>query len=309
MKNILTSNSCHKLFTLFILMTLPMTVFAEYFLTSSLDDKQFPNPDHTYIPGKDTGFAQYAAVSLRKSNKVALTFDDGPDPATTPKLLDILKKENVQATFFVLTDKVTNETLPLIKRMIEDGHTVASHHHDHVSNDTKTEAVYRSGLKKTILSTVVFQDEFGANNREIYYRFPYGAYGSKSRSYHHLNVMKTVSQELFGDNCINFVFWDIDTVDWLTDMSPAEIVQNVMANLIGGTGFDFKKTSSGKYQKIKKVITKPIGGGIVLMHDIHAKTVQSIPLLLAQLREHDIEIIQLREVKEYTFNDKKCALK
>jgi peptidoglycan/xylan/chitin deacetylase (PgdA/CDA1 family) len=104
--------------------------------------------------------------------------------------------------------------------MIDEGHTVSSHHHDHVSNDTKTEVQYKVGLEKTILSTVNYHEMFGTAHREIYYRFPYGAYGSKSRSYHHLNVMKDVSQQLFGDNCINFVFWDIDTVDWLTEMTP-----------------------------------------------------------------------------------------
>jgi peptidoglycan/xylan/chitin deacetylase (PgdA/CDA1 family) len=311
MKNIIIFNHLIKLSIISFLAVLHLhnTAYAEHFLTFIDPDKQFPNPDQIYVPGKDTGFAQYAALSLRKSNKIVLTFDDGPDPVTTPELLDILKKENVQATFFVLTDKVTEETKPLVRRMIEEGHTVASHHHDHVSNDTKTEAVYKAGLKKTILSTVEFQDEYGAINREIYYRFPYGAYGSKSRSYHHLNVMKSVSQDLFADNCINFAFWDIDTVDWLPDMSSAEIAQNVMANIIGGTGYDFKRKSNGGYQKVKKTISKPLGGGVVLMHDVHSRTVKSIEILLKKLRENNVEIVQLRDVKEYSYNGKQCSLK
>jgi peptidoglycan/xylan/chitin deacetylase (PgdA/CDA1 family) len=58
-----------------------------------------------------------------------LTFDDGPNPATTPLLLDLLKKEDVQATFFLIDRWVTEDTAPLVRRMFAEGHAVALHSH------------------------------------------------------------------------------------------------------------------------------------------------------------------------------------
>lgn len=276
---------------------------------SHAETRQFPVPGQIYVPGKDTGFGQYLTKSLRNSEKVVLTFDDGPDAVTTPILLDTLKKFNIKATFFVLTDKITPETLPIIKRMIAEGHNLGSHHNDHINNNTKPESEYRNGLKKSILMTAGLMDTENSQHKEVYYRFPYGLYGSSSRAYHHLNVMKDVSNELFGDNCINFVFWDIDTVDWLEDMSPAEIAQNVMSNLKGGTAYEFKKNSDGSFSKVIYKINKPIGGGVVLMHDVHARSVASIPLLLKKFADEGVQVVPLQEVEEFAYNGKECRLK
>jgi len=61
---------------------------------------------------------------------IALTFDDGPDPRTTPQVLDELKKRNMKATFFVLGWRV--EKYPaLVKRMLDEGHVVANHTYMH----------------------------------------------------------------------------------------------------------------------------------------------------------------------------------
>jgi peptidoglycan/xylan/chitin deacetylase (PgdA/CDA1 family) len=56
-----------------------------------------------------------------------LTFDDGPNPATTPELLDLLSQEGVAATFFIIDAHVTEDTAPLVRRMHADGHAVALH--------------------------------------------------------------------------------------------------------------------------------------------------------------------------------------
>lgn len=60
---------------------------------------------------------------------VYLTFDDGPNPAATPRLLDVLARHEVAATFFVIDRHVTRETAPIIRRAFEDGHAVAIHWH------------------------------------------------------------------------------------------------------------------------------------------------------------------------------------
>ena len=58
---------------------------------------------------------------------VYLTFDDGPNPATTPDLLDVLGREGVHATFFLIDRHITEETAPIVGRMFAEGHSVALH--------------------------------------------------------------------------------------------------------------------------------------------------------------------------------------
>jgi len=58
---------------------------------------------------------------------VYLTFDDGPNPTTTPDLLDVLSREGVHATFFLIDRHITDRTAPIVQRMFADGHAVALH--------------------------------------------------------------------------------------------------------------------------------------------------------------------------------------
>ena len=61
--------------------------------------KQFPEDNLVYRPRVDIGFSQYRAPSLWGTKKVVLTFDDGPHITNTPKVLDILARYGVTATF------------------------------------------------------------------------------------------------------------------------------------------------------------------------------------------------------------------
>ena len=60
---------------------------------------------------------------------VYLTFDDGPNPTATPALLDVLARERVRATFFLIDRHLTPETAPIVRRMFDEGHAVALHSH------------------------------------------------------------------------------------------------------------------------------------------------------------------------------------
>jgi peptidoglycan/xylan/chitin deacetylase (PgdA/CDA1 family) len=61
---------------------------------------------------------------------VYLTYDDGPNPAATPMLLDALKAEAAPATFFLIDDHLTPGTAPIVRRMFEEGHAVGLHSND-----------------------------------------------------------------------------------------------------------------------------------------------------------------------------------
>ena len=57
---------------------------------------------------------------------IALTIDDGPDPSTTPRILDLLLEHNARATFFLLSDHIPgNETL--VQRIVDEGHEIGNH--------------------------------------------------------------------------------------------------------------------------------------------------------------------------------------
>ena len=58
---------------------------------------------------------------------IYLTFDDGPNPRATPALLDVLARERVRATFFLIERYVTDDTAPIVRRMFDEGHGVALH--------------------------------------------------------------------------------------------------------------------------------------------------------------------------------------
>jgi len=58
---------------------------------------------------------------------VYLTYDDGPNPSTTPDLLDVLKAELVPATFFIIDAHLSEDTAPIVKRAFAEGHAVALH--------------------------------------------------------------------------------------------------------------------------------------------------------------------------------------
>ncbi len=263
-------------------------------------EKQFPDLDINYN-SSHRGWRQYLSKSLHNTRKLVLTFDDGPHPENTPRLLDILKRYEVKATFFTMGSLI--KKYPVIaKRIVDEGHILAGHDWVHTNSNTESERVFATGLKNTVIG---LKDHY--SKRENYYRFPYGAYGRGNGGYHHLNTIKAVSQELFGENCINFAFWDIDTSDWVSNMTSDNIVQTLMANINGGTAYRFKKISGG-YTKEAYRIRTPLSGGVVLMHDIHKRTVDATEKFLKKIEGTNIEIVPLDTVKEFEYGNATCEL-
>jgi peptidoglycan/xylan/chitin deacetylase (PgdA/CDA1 family) len=60
---------------------------------------------------------------------IYLTYDDGPNPTATPHLLDSLARHEVKATFFLIERHLTDETAPIVQRIVRDGHRVGLHSH------------------------------------------------------------------------------------------------------------------------------------------------------------------------------------
>lgn len=119
------------------------------------------------------GFKDKISNLINGKEKIAyLTFDDGPNVSVTPKILDILKAEDVKATFFVI-GKHVEEHPQIVKRAYEEGHYIANHGYDH--NNTilyKSEESFIEEIKKTdrAIGKAIGKDDYCA----YVFRFPNG---------------------------------------------------------------------------------------------------------------------------------------
>ena len=103
---------------------------------------------------------------------IYLTFDDGPSDRVTPRILDVLKEENVKATFFIV-GKNAETRKKIIKREIDEGHSVGVHSYSHVYKD-----IYASteSLLKDIDKCNKIIKEIAGKPTKLY-RFPGGSHG------------------------------------------------------------------------------------------------------------------------------------
>lgn len=84
-------------------------------------------------------YGLYRTDAWEKAN-VVLTFDDGPHPSATPRVLDMLRQRQLAATFFLVGRNISRDTYPLVQRMIADGHTLGSHSYSHDVHMTRVAA-------------------------------------------------------------------------------------------------------------------------------------------------------------------------
>lgn len=267
----------------------------------------FPE-EREYTPKIDAGFKQYNTPSLYYSGKYVLTFDDGPHPTRTPKILDELKKYGVKATFFVLTKKLNKETFPIFKRILDEGHIVSSHLHKHFHSNILTEKEFEVELKKSIKTLIKYYKKAGHKMKTAYFRFPYAEYG-RNESYHHMNVIKRVSQQIFKRNCINFAFWDLDSADWIPSLTEEELLQNIKVAQTGGnyTSFQIKKINGEKViLKKTKTLEVPTEGGVILFHDIQEKTKNAIGMVLEYFKQNNLDVVPLDQVEEFSYKGTGC---
>ena len=124
-----------------------------------------------------------------ENKRVFLTFDDGPSQTVTPVILDILKQENIKATFFLLGSRV--ELKPdIVKREYEEGHYLASHGYSHVYSQIY--ASPQSVLDEYNNCITAIRNAIGNQEYNPHlFRFPGGYYGGK-----YANIKKEASQLL-----------------------------------------------------------------------------------------------------------------
>ena len=99
---------------------------------------------------------------------VSITFDDGPNPHATPRILDVLKQEGVQATFFVL-GRHADRWPELVRRMADEGHQIGNHGYHHRKLHRRGPAYVRDDLTRGIAAI-----ERACGVRPAVFRAPHG---------------------------------------------------------------------------------------------------------------------------------------
>ena len=154
---------------------------------------------------------------------IYLTFDDGPS-SNTPYVLDILKKYNVKATFFVTGQHETY--FPYIEQIHNEGHTVAAHTYSHKWEIYNSVDSYFADLDK--INSVIKQYTGKPSNL---IRFPGGSSNMVSAKYKK-GIMTEISEKCEEKGYVYFD-WNVDSMDTSTN-NPDKIANNVISHLSNG---------------------------------------------------------------------------
>jgi peptidoglycan/xylan/chitin deacetylase (PgdA/CDA1 family) len=187
--------------------------------------------------------------------ELVLTFDDGPWPGTTPKVLDALKRECVRATFFLLGRNAKAHPA-LARRELAEGHSIGHHTFAHPLLDRMSLAKAEAEIDRGIAADeTALYGQRRSNPATPFFRFP-GFASNKA-------LLERMSQR-------DFVVFGADV--WASDwdpMSPEQELRLILA-------------------RIEKV-----GRGIVLFHDTKAQTARMLPAFLRELKRRGYRIVHV----------------
>lgn len=194
-------------------------------------------------------------------HQVVLTFDDGPDPKWTPRILDILKQRNVKATFFLVGRQAENYP-GLVRRIVAEGHEIGSHTYTHANLSLISDLQIQLELDATELLI-----ESITGRSTTLFRPPYNA-DTRPSSLAELEPLKKV-QDDYG---YLIVMESIDPEDWARPGTD-EIVQRI------------------KEQRHE--------GNVILLHDAggnRQQTVEALPKIIDYLQTCGDRIVPLGEL-------------
>lgn len=152
-------------------------------------------------------YSWISPVDCQTNHCLALTFDDGPNPLTTPDVLSILEQEHVHASFFIVGSRVPGNQA-LLRRMRADGDEIGDHSWTHPDFTTLTPAQ----IKQQIALTQAAITAAGVPAPTLF-RPPYGA----------------VDQKVIANVPLTMMFWNEDPEDWAAS-SPAQVEKAVEAS-------------------------------------------------------------------------------
>ncbi|NMB12653.1 MAG: polysaccharide deacetylase family protein [Firmicutes bacterium] len=205
---------------------------------------------------------------------IALTFDDGPDPLYTPRILDILKEKEVSATFFLL-GKHAEQYPHIVRRIAEEGHDIGNHTYSHRNLYGLDEPSTWNEIARadTAISDII--------DTKIYlFRPPRGMYTQSTVKFAHELQYTTV-------------LWSISSRDW-AEISSGNVERNILRNTKGGDILLFHDSgsiigTSGGY-RYNTVNALPIIIDGLRAKGFHFVTVNQL-MIIAGLTEGDDELL------------------
>ena len=147
---------------------------------------------------------------------IALTFDDGPHGTHTPRLLDMLKQRGAKATFFVI-GRCVAEYPEITKRIVAEGHELASHSWSHPLLSKMSDDSVREQLQKT---HDVIQQTSGVAPKLM--RPPYGGFTERQRRW---------ANDIWG---YKVILWDVDPLDW-KHRSAGRVQSEILQRTVPGS--------------------------------------------------------------------------
>ncbi len=205
--------------------------------------------------------------------KLALTFDDGPDPTWTPKVLDILKQYHVPGAFMVIGESAQDNS-GLLKREVREGHEIANHTYTHpdISEISDNQLKLELNLTERLLGA-----ELGV--QPLYFRPPYSIDQEPDTNDQAAPIYKIqqMGYTIVGNK--------IDTNDW--DEHPRKTPQEIVDSVLGQ--IDSMKDAQQAWRR----------GSVILMHDgggDRSVTVAALPLLIQTLRARGFEFVPVSEL-------------
>lgn len=190
--------------------------------------------------------------------KVALTFDDGPNPPYTDQILDILKKENIKATFFVCGANIARHPHTL-KRETMRGHTIGNHTYSHRYLPT------RLGLINGEVAKTQELIEKLAPQKQKLFRSPYLSAPGWFKNKLQRKGFKIANEGIFGN-------------DWETKTTPERIAKKIMSKVKDGT-----------------IIILHDGYNATEGTD-RSKTVDALKIIIAGLKSKGFEFVPLNQL-------------
>jgi peptidoglycan/xylan/chitin deacetylase (PgdA/CDA1 family) len=151
-----------------------------------------------------------------------LTFDDGPHPAITTAVLDLLAQYNARATFFCIGDRVTRYP-EVYQRILAEGHAVGNHTYRHLHGRKNADEDYLEDIRAAarFMDTRLFRPPYGRIKR------------SQIKSLKKNNTIPSTSQKILLPN--NIIMWDVLSGDFDVQLSPENCCSNVLLNVQPGS--------------------------------------------------------------------------
>lgn len=191
---------------------------------------------------------------LGSSNTLSLTFDDGPGEGTA-RILDLLKQNNIKATFFVIGTNGAKHP-ELLDRIVREGHVLANHSYTHPHLNAGVYAKHPELLLEELQKTHDVIRQYLLPNSHLYFRAPFGSWQAVNAQ----NLNKDPELVKY----VGPIYWDIG----------GEIDRDKNGHFTDAADWDCWGKKLSIDQCIEGYLTKSetLGGGVVLSHDIYANT-------------------------------------